>query len=237
MRVAFVDQAGDTMGGAERSLSILLTALPPDVEPHAVLFGDGAFAEDLRTRGIPVTVVPMPPAFMATTREWPADGIVAFPRAVAATARALRTIKPDVVHTNTVKAHAVAAPAARMSGTPVVAHLRDILGGRAKLTAVADDLVDRLGADPRISHFFKETDMARLKVRLTDQFCHLAGERKSYRGANMKNAHADFAIHVADFNALVEDLQLAMDDQDIPFATQNRLLALLAPMQRDIVNH
>jgi hemoglobin len=41
---------------------------------------------------------------------------------------------------------------------------------------------------------------------------------------------------VADFNALVEDLQLAMDDSEIPFATQNRLLAILAPMERDIVN-
>jgi hypothetical protein len=29
---------------------------------------------------------------------------------------------------------------------------------------------------------------------------------------------------------------LAMDDSDIPFTTQNRLLALLAPMERDIVN-
>jgi hypothetical protein len=26
-----------------------------------------------------------------------------------------------------------------------------------------------------------------------------------------------------------------MDDKDVPYATQNRLLALLAPMKRDIV--
>ena len=36
------------------------------------------------------------------------------------------------------------------------------------------------------------------------------------------------------FNALVEDLQIAMDKRGIPFRAQNRLLAKLAPMYREI---
>jgi hemoglobin len=110
------------------------------------------------------------------------------------------------------------------------------LGGRDKITAFTGDFVERLVHDDRIAHFFKETDLPRLKERITDQICHLAGEKKRYRGANMKNAHSDYPIHVGDFNALVEDLQAAMDQAEIGFATQNRLLALLAPMERDIVN-
>ena len=132
MRVAFVDQAGDAAGGAERSLAILLGALPDDVQPFAVLFGDGAFAAGLRAAGIPVRIVDLPPSLMATTRERPAGGVTALPRAVSATARALREIGADIVHTNTIKAHAVAAPAARLAGLRCVAHLRDILGGRAR---------------------------------------------------------------------------------------------------------
>jgi hemoglobin len=42
-------------------------------------------------------------------------------------------------------------------------------------------------------------------------------------------------IRNADFNALAEDLQFAMDAAGISFFTQNRLIALLAPMQHDIV--
>lgn len=38
-----------------------------------------------------------------------------------------------------------------------------------------------------------------------------------------------------DFNALVENLQWAMDKEGVPFAVQNRLLAKLAPMQRKVV--
>jgi glycosyltransferase involved in cell wall biosynthesis len=132
MRVAFVDQAGDTPGGAQRSLAILLRALPAGVEPHALLFSDGAFAASLRGYGIPVSIVPLPAALLSTTRERPGAGLAALPRAIAETARVLRTIGADVVHTNTVKAHAVAAPAARLAGTHCVAHLRDILGGRSR---------------------------------------------------------------------------------------------------------
>jgi hemoglobin len=39
----------------------------------------------------------------------------------------------------------------------------------------------------------------------------------------------------ADFNALAEDFQLAMDDAGVPFVDQNVLLKQLAPMQHQIV--
>jgi hemoglobin len=51
----------------------------------------------------------------------------------------------------------------------------------------------------------------------------------------MAATHKGLHLHNADFNAVVEDLQKAMDALSIPFPTQNRLLARLAPMQRDIV--
>jgi glycosyltransferase involved in cell wall biosynthesis len=129
MRVAFIDQQGDAAGGAERSLAILLGALPPDIEPHVVLFGDGVYADSLRARGIPVTIVAMPAAFMRTTREHPVSGVAAVPLAVGAVARVLRTIGADIVYTNTIKAHTVALPAAKLIGIRCVVHLRDILHG------------------------------------------------------------------------------------------------------------
>jgi hemoglobin len=38
-----------------------------------------------------------------------------------------------------------------------------------------------------------------------------------------------------DLNALVENLQQAMREEDVPFAAQNRFLAKLAPMSKDVV--
>jgi hemoglobin len=51
----------------------------------------------------------------------------------------------------------------------------------------------------------------------------------------MSQAHKGLHLTNADFNALVEDLQSGMDKAGVPFATQNRLLARLAPMHRDVV--
>jgi len=42
-------------------------------------------------------------------------------------------------------------------------------------------------------------------------------------------------VRRADFNALVELLQVTMDARGVPVRAQNRLLALLAPMHRDII--
>jgi hemoglobin len=52
----------------------------------------------------------------------------------------------------------------------------------------------------------------------------------------MKVVHAEMDISKADFNALVEVLQHSMDAKGIPFSVQNRMLAKLAPMHRDMVN-
>ena len=47
--------------------------------------------------------------------------------------------------------------------------------------------------------------------------------------------HANLAINRENFNALVEQLQFAMDKNNVPFRAQNKLLAVLAPMHRDII--
>ena len=51
----------------------------------------------------------------------------------------------------------------------------------------------------------------------------------------MKSAHTGMAVGKREFNALVEVLQEAMDAKNIAFADQNRMLALLASMHRDII--
>ncbi len=109
------------------------------------------------------------------------------------------------------------------------------LGEKPGITALIDDFVNRVTRDPRIGHFFAKTKLPNLKEQLRDQVCHLSGGPCAYEGDPMKPVHADMQVHKADFNALVEVLQVAMDARQIPFRDQNRLLALLAPMHRDII--
>lgn len=109
------------------------------------------------------------------------------------------------------------------------------LGGQAGIKTIVANLVPMLQADPRIAASFKDIDMAKVAMRLEEQFCELSGGPCRYKGKDMKDIHDGLNITNAQFNALAEDLQLAMDKADVPTKVQNRLLAKLAPMQKTVV--
>lgn len=110
------------------------------------------------------------------------------------------------------------------------------LGAQPGLVKLVDDFMVRLLADPRMNPFFKDVDQAHVKAELVTQFCEVSGGPCRRKGPDMKQAHAGMDINKNNFNALVEVLQQAMEAQGIAFTTQNKLLARLAPMHRDIIN-
>jgi len=109
-------------------------------------------------------------------------------------------------------------------------------GERAGLVRLMDDFMARLLADARMKPFFQDADQQHVKDELVLQFCEVAGGPCRRDGPDMKKAHDGMDITRGDFNRLVELLQRSMDAQGIPFAAQNRMLARLAPMHREIVN-
>lgn len=108
-------------------------------------------------------------------------------------------------------------------------------GEKPGLVALMDDFMVRLLADPRTGPHFKPANQQRIKEQLVDQLCALGGGPCVYKGADMKSSHANLDIKKSDFHALVEVLQQSMDAKGIPFRKQNEMLALLAPMNRDII--
>jgi hemoglobin len=109
------------------------------------------------------------------------------------------------------------------------------MGGQENVAKIANDTTDNFLADDRIKATFDNTNMDRFRKLLAEQFCVVAGGPCAYTGRSMKDAHKGLHLDNADFNAVVEDLQKAMDKDGVSFATQNRFLARLAPMQHDIV--
>ena len=108
-------------------------------------------------------------------------------------------------------------------------------GEKPGLVALMDDFMIRLLADPRTGPHFKPSNQQRVKEQLVDQLCMLSGGPCAYKGADMKSSHANLDIKKSDFHALVEVLQASMDAKGIPFRKQGEMLALLAPMNRDII--
>ena len=108
-------------------------------------------------------------------------------------------------------------------------------GEKAGLVLLMDDFMARLLADPRTGPHFKPADQQRVKEQLVEQLCALSGGPCIYKGADMQSSHANLDIKKSDFHALVEVLQQSMDAKGIAFREQNKMLALLAPMNRDII--
>ena len=113
--------------------------------------------------------------------------------------------------------------------------LYQAFGEKAGLVALMDDFMVRLLADPRTGPHFQPANQQRVKEQLVDQLCALGGGPCVYKGADMASSHSNLEIKKSDFNALVEVLQHSMDAKGIPFRKQNEMLALLAPMHRDII--
>jgi hemoglobin len=107
--------------------------------------------------------------------------------------------------------------------------------GEEGISRVVDDMVDRSLADHRIKDIFAASDLVRLRRTLKEQFCFILNGPCDYTGKDMASSHKDHGITNREFNALVENLQLAMNTEGVPFRAQNKLLAKLAPMQRDVV--
>lgn len=93
-----------------------------------------------------------------------------------------------------------------------------------------------IARDPRIVGHFKNIDIERLRDKLVEQVCVEAGGPCTYTGDSMQESHKGQHLTPSDFNALVEDLQNAMDAEGVAVPAQNRLLARLAPMRGEVID-
>ena len=113
--------------------------------------------------------------------------------------------------------------------------LYERLGGMDAIRAVVDDFVGNVAADKRINKFFANTDITRLKSNLVNQICQGTGGPCVYTGRSMKDAHAGMGVRSSHFNALVGDLGKTLNKFKVPAHEQKELVAILAPMKKDIV--
>lgn len=116
------------------------------------------------------------------------------------------------------------------------ASLYEALGGQSGIAALADAYVDRLASADSTRRSFAGSNLRRIKLHLAAQICELAGGPCRYESDPMTEVHANLGISEAEFLAGVQALRDLMRERGIPLGTTNRLLALLAPMKRDIVD-
>jgi glycosyltransferase involved in cell wall biosynthesis len=144
LKIVFLN-TGAVLGGAERCLLDLMASLRktmPDIEIHLVTGAEGPLLAHAKEFGAQTTVLPMPTAFEQLGDSALRGGrgrIVRFglsaPAALWAAwryrrqlGRLLAELRPDVVHSNSIKFHLLTRKSA---GPLVVWYVHDFLGARA----------------------------------------------------------------------------------------------------------
>ena len=115
--------------------------------------------------------------------------------------------------------------------------LYERLGGMDAIKAVVHEFVSNVAADDRINHYFAGVDIPNLERLLVEQICMGSGGPCTYTGRSMKETHMGMGLSDADFDALVEDLIMALDKFNVPEKEKMELLGLLGPMRTDIVEN
>ena len=110
------------------------------------------------------------------------------------------------------------------------------IGGTPVITAITDTFIQRFSDDTRVAPTFAKTDITKFRRLFIEQICSITGGGCKYTGRDMKTTHDGLHLTETQFNALVEDLQFAMNQQRIRIELQNELIAKLAPMRGDIIH-
>jgi glycosyltransferase involved in cell wall biosynthesis len=131
LRVVYLDHTAK-LSGAEIALLRLLPALT-GVEPHVILSEEGPLVGRLLAAGVSAEVLPLGRRAANLPRERVRSAALVSRESMDAAvyslrlAFRLRRLRPDLVHTNSLKAAFYGGLASRLAGIPVVSHVHDRL--------------------------------------------------------------------------------------------------------------
>jgi hemoglobin len=118
---------------------------------------------------------------------------------------------------------------------PTTGTLYERLGGRPMIEEALDEFLPMVGFDPRFNFFFVNADGELFLTLLADLIGSLTGGPEEYTGRSMQDVHAGLGIAREHFDALIEDLEEALGRLSVPDQQKQELLAILGPMDVDII--
>ena len=116
--------------------------------------------------------------------------------------------------------------------------LYERLGGYDAITAVANDLLPRLRADPQLGRFWAhrgEEGVKREKQLLIDFLCASAGGPMYYTGRDMALSHRGMGISESDWNVFLGHAAATLAKFQVPEAERRDVVAFVQSLKKDIV--
>lgn len=109
------------------------------------------------------------------------------------------------------------------------------LGGKSKINEIVNNFVTEIEYNKEILPYFEGSDIGLFIEKLSEQICAVSDGPCEYSGEDMETVHSGMKITEAHFNLIVDLLIKSMDKASIDHTTQNKLLARLAPMRKDML--
>jgi len=109
------------------------------------------------------------------------------------------------------------------------------IGGQPAIDQIADSFIHEIEFNEDVIAYFKGVDIKAFRQHFTSHLCMTLDGPCEFKGKNIKEAHAGMGINTADFNTTVDLLVNAMTSTGISHRLQNKVLARLAPMRKDII--
>ena len=116
--------------------------------------------------------------------------------------------------------------------------LYERLGGYDAISAVADNLLPRLQADPQLARFWQhrgEDGLKREKQLLVDFLCSSAGGPLHYVGREMKMSHKGMKISESDWTAFLGHLNATLEALKVASSERDDVVAFVQSTKKDIV--
>lgn len=109
------------------------------------------------------------------------------------------------------------------------------VGGGKAVAAVVDRFYQLVLNDPRLEHFFTDTDLPSLKRHQALLISQVMGGPAEYDGRQLSEAHAGMDITADHFNAVAEHLVTALTEHGVPPEIVDRVVCAVGATQPDIV--
>jgi hemoglobin len=119
--------------------------------------------------------------------------------------------------------------------------LYERLGGVYAIASVVDAFLEKLlvndvlNANPAINKARDLVPKAGLKYRVTELVCQVTGGPEKYNGRSMKDSHAHLNITEKEWQAMVADFKIILNQFKVPAKEQSELIAIVESTKKDIV--
>lgn len=113
--------------------------------------------------------------------------------------------------------------------------LYQALGGAPKVEQIVDAFIQNIASDPDVIDYFTHANVDHFRKGFIQHFCEATDGPCTFEGDSMRDIHTGMNITEGDFNRVVELLVKALEESQVSYPLQNRILKKLAPLRKDII--